>query len=346
MNYVAVETTAISTRRDLGGNDDALIGAIWAPTSVNVDNARRLQGSDKQLSLNCNGFEMKTTTSTEELEAFRGMDYCDQDRVVGEYYPTCEKLVADAIVSQTSANASSPPIACACAFDHNVRSSQKASVGTIRSKQSEEDGNEGVSNVAAPQVQNPAGLVHADYTKVSAPKRLEQLSQPPKMNDVLRPTLLAQKRSSLLDPTMVQEALEGKRRYAFINVWRSIDPEHPVKNPPLACIDANSVTADELRTFQIHYVDRVGENYFACHPPVSTDRKHEWWYYPDMTMDEALLLKQWDSRGEMARGAQSDAGGLSTFTIHSAFLDPSFDEGCPPRKSIEVRCVVIWEKEE
>jgi hypothetical protein len=28
---------------------------------------------------------------------------------------------------------------------------------------------------------------------------------------------------------------------------------------------------------------------------------HRWYFYPDMTRDEALLIKQWDSAGRMAR---------------------------------------------
>ena len=68
-----------------------------------------------------------------------------------------------------------------------------------------------------------------------------------------------------------------------------------------------------------------------------------------MTMEESLLLKQWDSKGGVASGAKSDNGtsdddGLSTFTIHSAFLDPTRPD-FPHRKSIEVRCVVTWEKD-
>ena len=316
---------------------------------MNVGNAR-LPGN--QMSLDGNGFELVTNSKTDEVDLFHQLDFCNQDEVVGDYYPTCERIVADAFMSQSSAK-SSTRIAHVCAFDHNVRSSDRASVGKITSKRDlSVDPDDEKTATATPQVQNPAGLVHADYTKVSAPRRLLDLSKEPKLNDVLRPKL---GKNPLLDPNIVQEAVEEKRRYAFVNVWRSIDTEN-VNNPPLACVDATTVTVDDLRTFKIHYVDRVGENYFVCCPSPcnSSDRQHSWYYYPGMTMKEALLLKQWDSMGGMARGANSDGtsrdfagagGGLSTFTIHSAFLDPSRPDK-PPRKSIEVRCVVIWEKED
>ena len=348
ISYVSAETTEISTRRDLGGSDSALIGAIWEHTMVQVNNARLLE-DDKQMKLDSNGFQLWTKNPANMSEGFiQQMDFCNQDQVVDNYYPLCESLVSEALMSQESSSSSSTSIKCICAFDHNVRSNDKSSVGKIHSKHTEQE-------AANPQVQNPAGLVHADYTKTSAPKRLHDLSNPPKLNDVLRPKLFAQNKQSLLDPNIVQEALDGKRRYAFINVWRSIDAQNPVMNPPLACVDATTTTVDDLRTFKIHYVDRVGENYFVC-----PREQHAWYYYPEMTMQEVLLLKQWDSHGKVACGAQSDGmqnnegkdedkgndgSGLSTFTIHSAFIDSTFNAETPPRKSIEVRCVVIWEEE-
>lgn len=344
MNYVSPDTVEISTRRDLGGSDSTLVGAIWQPTVVRVANARigSLSDGGTELTLDRNGFELRSSSEVEELVR---LDFCHQDEVVNKYYPLCESLVADAFHSQQSIvdGTSSPSITGVFAFDHNVRSSDRTTVGTIKGTAKGEE--EKTTSAAAPQVQNPAGLVHADYTRISAPRRFLDLSNPPKLNDVLRPKLLAQKKNSLLDPTVVNEALEGKRRYAFVNVWRSIDTVNPVKNTPLACVDASTASMNDLRTFKIHYIDRVGENYFVC-PSSSTQQQHEWYYYPDMTIKEALLLKQWDSKGEIANGAEIDSDGSpSTFTIHSAFCDPSCPENAPPRKSIEVRCVVIWEQD-
>ena len=89
-------------------------------------------------------------------------------------------------------------------------------------------------------------------------------------------------------------------------------------------------------------------------------------YFPGMVRDEALLIKQWDSAGDLARetsadrgdGGGSDRGGgkkqkveaaiaaaappLSTFTLHSAFGDPSSPADAADRESIEVRCVVLY----
>lgn len=329
MNYVSAETTEMSTRRDLGGGDSTFVGVIWEPKQVNVHNARL---SAIEMNLDKNGFQLHRSTE-DVVGTLQEIDFCHQDDVVDTYYPTCEEVVTNALKASTST-----PITCVCAFDHNVRSNDHSSVGEI--KASKQLANDVGTEPPVPQVQNPAGIVHADYTSVSGPRRLGDLSKQPKLNDVLRPKLLSQNRSSLLEPNIVQEALDGKRRYAFVNVWRSIDRDNPVKDNHLACIDSQTVGKDELRVFKIHYTDRVGENYFACPSSSSNDKQHSWCYYPDMTMEEALLIKQWDSRGDIADGSER-----STFSIHSAFLDPTAPKNAPPRKSIEVRCIVIWDKE-
>ena len=85
-----------------------------------------------------------------------------------------------------------------------------------------------------------------------------------------------------------------------------------------------SVRPQHLVVFEIHYADRIGENYFAEH-----DDGHRWYFYPGPTRDEALLIKQWDSAGQLARsnGARADAdaatGVPSTVSFHSAFDDPA-----------------------
>ncbi len=75
---------------------------------------------------------------------------------------------------------------------------------------------------------------------------------------------------------------------------------------------------------------------------------HRWYYYPKMTREEALLIKQWDSAGTLARsdGALSDGSASSapcTFSFHSAFEDPASPLDAPDRWSIEVRCMVIYD---
>ena len=134
----------------------------------------------------------------------------------------------------------------------------------------------------------------------------------------------------------------GDGRFAIINLWRNI-AEESVASHPLALCDASSVHPDDLVVFEIHYADRIGENYFAKH---SDD--HRWYFYSAMTREEALLIKQWDSAGGLARseGAHADAmnpDAPCTFSFHSAFEDPTTAPDAPDRWSIEVRCVVLYD---
>lgn len=308
MNYVSPSTTLISTRRDLQGSDDGLDGAEFVPSTVTVWNGRNLIKT-----LHTSGFEL-VPSDISSLD----VDFINQTDVVENYYPHVEEFLTSFLTKNDNLKNVQVVVV---AFDHNVRSNQGA--GKTR-----------IKNGGSATVQNPAGLVHADYTKISAPRRLEQLGETTRsINDV-------RQQSSMLDSNAVQEALSGKRRFAFINVWRNIAKE-PVQQMPLACIDATTVdTATDLRTFQIHYADRVGENYLCCPSP-----QHTWCYFPLMTRNEALLLKQWDSSGDVARGNDADRD-LSTMTVHSAFMDPTSLPDAPPRESIEVRCVVIWDETE
>ena len=108
--------------------------------------------------------------------------------------------------------------------------------------------------------------------------------------------------------------------------------------------DGQTVIPEDLVVFEIHYQERIGENYFAKPAP-----GHGWWWYPHMTRDEGLLIKQWDSAGAMARSdgarADSSAGGEApcTFSFHTAFKDPATPPDARDRKSIEVRCIVLYD---
>ena len=183
--------------------------------------------------------------------------------------------------------------------------------------------------------------MHGDYTLVSAPQRLRALASPPGVNDTLRYVLEGGK--SLLTTDLVSRTLEERKRFALINVWRNID-HSPVMSDPLALCDGQSVAPDDLVVFEIHYHDRIGENYFAKYAPY-----HKWWYYPLVTRDEVVLIKQWDSAGELAQSdgvhAESTVGNGDapcTFSFHTAFSDPNTPTDAPDRQSIEVRCVAFF----
>ncbi len=298
----------VLTRRDPDGSDGDSKGVSLEEQEMAVHNARRLKAADR-CTLERNGFEWLTRPLGGD-----GLDFFDQDQVVREYYGQCTRLVEEVTGAR------------AFAFDHNVRSaSGKQSQRRITGGQ---------------QVQGPAHVVHGDYTLFSAPQRLRDLANPPTGNDTIRAVL--DDGQSLISTEMVERALTDGNRYAIINVWRNIADE-PVATHPIALCDGQSVEPDDLVVFEIHYQDRVGENYFAKHSP-----RHQWYYYPQMSGDEALLIKQWDSAGRLAsslgaEGDASDSAAPCTFSFHSAFEDPSTPPDAPDRWSIEVRCIVLYD---
>lgn len=239
-------------------------------------------------------------------------DFMDHQSVITDYYRDCEQLVAEATGARV------------WAFDHNIRSA-----GGLAEKRQVKGGQD---------VQGPAHIVHGDYTLRSAPERLTQLTRPPSVNDTLREMI--PEGQGLVPEEAAHQALADGGRFAIINVWRNIKPE-PVATHPLALCDGRDVQPEDLVVFEIHMPDRVGENYWAKY-----DSRHTFYSYPGMTRDEAVLIKQWDSGGLLARsdGAQADneAQGPCTFSFHSAFNDPDTPTDAPDRWSIEVRCLAVY----
>ncbi|MDE0943070.1 MAG: CmcJ/NvfI family oxidoreductase [Alphaproteobacteria bacterium] len=306
----------VATRRNQDGSDAGWDGVELEARQMPVRDARSLVGAD-QCTLLRNGFEVQASPlATPGLTQpdLADLDFLNHDQVVKSYYPQCAETVRQATGARFVG-----------AFDHNVRSAAGK-----QSKRRIEGGQE---------VQGPAHVVHGDYTLASAPQRLRDLTKPPGANDTLATLLPAGQ--SLLEGSEIERLLIGGR-YAIINVWRNIAPE-PVVTHPLALCDAASVRPEDLVVFEIHYHDRIGENYFAKHAD-----GHKWYFYPDLTRDEALLIKQWDSFGELARtnGAHADAAAPDapcTFSFHSAFEDPTTPDDAPERWSIEVRCVALYD---
>ena len=295
-------------RRDADGDDGDMQGVDPSKQEMAVYNGRMLP-AEQRPTLTQNGFELLTRPLAAD-----GLDFLDHKQVVQDYYPHCARVVEAA----TGASA--------FAFDHNVRSA------LARKNQKRIAGGQAV--------QEPLHLVHGDYTLTSAPQRLRDLAQPPGGNDTLRNILAANE--SLISDEMVEQTLADGGRFAIINLWRNIASE-PVATHPLALCDAQSVDPKDLVVFEIHYQDRIGENYFAKYA-----KRHQWFYFPAMTGDEALLIKQWDSAGPLARSGgkladASDPRAPCTFSFHSAFEDPSTPPDAPDRNSIEVRCIVIYD---
>ena len=148
-------------------------------------------------------------------------------------------------------------------------------------------------------LRQPVNRVHVDHTAKSGPQRVRDL--------------LASDAQNLL-----------KGRVQVINVWRPI--KGPLLDAPLAVCDAQSVAPEDLVPSDLIYPHRVGETYSVTYRP-----SHQWFYFRNMDIDEALLLKCYDSKTD----------GRARFAPHSAFTDPETPLDAPPRESIELRSLVF-----
>jgi len=187
-------------------------------------------------------------------------------------------------------------------FDHTVRKSTNKNLNNM--------GVKGASAAAVPRV-------HCDYTKDGAPRRFQQLAQKESYTGLK------------LDPKEVDE-LSGKR-FAFINVWRNC-MDYPVSIKPLAVCDVNSVDEKDHLLYELRYPDRTGENYSL---DGANKNDHDWYYYPQMTKDEALMFFVYDKK---------EAG--PRFVMHSAFDHPETPDDAPERVSLECRAIACFEDSE
>ena len=120
---------------------------------------------------------------------------------------------------------------------------------------------------------------------------------------------------------------EGASRVIVLNFWRPLfdTPERD----PLALCDARTVEADDLLELMIYGYGHRGYSwhdigisiYQVAHSP-----RQQWYYYSDMTPDEVLLIKTYDSRGVVGRGCP-----------HCSFANLSAPATAPPRRSVELR---------
>ena len=150
-------------------------------------------------------------------------------------------------------------------------------------------------------VHAPVRFVHNDYTHDSGPQRVRDLV-PDEAEDLLT------------------------RRFAVINVWKPISG--PVRGTPLAVCGGDSIAPGDLVPLDLIYRDRTGEIYAFLHSP-----DHRWFYVPGMRVDEALVLKCYDSMQD----------GRTRFTAHSAFDDPTSPDDAAPRESIEARSLAFFD---
>jgi hypothetical protein len=152
-------------------------------------------------------------------------------------------------------------------------------------------------------IREPVLSAHNDYTEWSGPQRVRDL-----LPDEAEQLLL--------------------RRFAIIQAWRSI--AHPIVKNPLTIADARTIAPEDLHVSERRYPDRVGQTYRLSFNPA-----HQWYYFPEMRRDEALVFKVFDSKKD----------GRARFVPHTSFDNPLAPADALPRRSIEIRTLAFFDEE-
>ena len=82
----------------------------------------------------------------------------------------------------------------------------------------------------------------------------------------------------------------------IINVWRNVC-EEPINAWPLAVCDASTVKQEDYIVGELRHPFETVELYSLNHEAA---HRHRWYYYPQMLKSEALLFKNYDSKGDQA----------------------------------------------
>ncbi|WP_088309604.1 CmcJ/NvfI family oxidoreductase [Novosphingobium sp. B 225] len=132
----------------------------------------------------------------------------------------------------------------------------------------------------------------------------------------------------------------GFKRHCCFSFWRTFSPGP--QDWPLALMDGRSIQGNELASNTLFVVDEfptgdaltapvAGEDQMIAATILRQRDEHRWWYFSNMTRDDVLLFKFYDSDHSVTWRCP-----------HTAFHDTSLP-GTQVRESIEVRCVAFWE---
>ena len=258
-----------------------------------------IRGSESNYNVDNSGFAVYNYPAKEKA-------FTDDTKVREEYYGEVESLLREKL----------PRVKKVVLFDHTIRRREKASP------------------------RQPVQQVHVDQTPKAAEVRVRRH----------------------LPEAEAEELLKG--RYQIINIWRPI--ANPASDFPLAVVDYRSTKPEDLVKVDLLYPKRDTTNgapndnddrgkevfpdptsatsttgyevkgeTFAVQP----NESHKFAYFKDMTPDEVMFLKCFDSFSEVNGGKK----GIAAYAPHTAFVDPRTPADAPGRQSIEVRALVFYE---
>ena len=120
-----------------------------------------------------------------------------------------------------------------------------------------------------------------------------------------------------------------KKRWQIVNVWRPLGP-HPVTNMPLTICDYSSIdTTKDIHVSEARTSHVSSEVYMVSR---NAQDAHRWYFLSDMRSDEMFVFKNYESNPDVAQ-----------FGAHTAFVNQQAPVTDGKQKSIEIRCLVLYE---
>jgi len=124
-----------------------------------------------------------------------------------------------------------------------------------------------------------------------------------------------------------QMSIKGYRRAVVYNVWRSISM--PPQDAPLAVCDQRTVNPSDFVEGDV--ADAADAAQAAPYTGSVYSADQRWYYFSNMSPDEALVFKGVDTAITEPLGC-----------LHSAFDHPSPGENPVPRSSVECRIIAFY----
>lgn len=114
--------------------------------------------------------------------------------------------------------------------------------------------------------------------------------------------------------------------FMLINFWRPIKPmSEPLRSLPLCFLDASTLSEDDMVS--------IDQKTLGVAMALKYNPKHKYFYYPDMTVDEVVVFKQFHN-------VRNDTEARMP-VFHTAFPDPAADETTEGRVSFEYRVSLL-----
>jgi hypothetical protein len=117
-------------------------------------------------------------------------------------------------------------------------------------------------------------------------------------------------------------------RWQILGLWR---PTKPVQRDPLVLADARSVPDSDFRDLDRTRTNGAGKKMVNTVIANGNAEKHRWHYLSDMTPEEVLIFKHFDTKRDIPAWR----------CAHTSVNIPG-TENLPPRESFEVRALVAY----